>query len=283
MSPSWATPILKLGEFLFSAFRRRSPIRVSLSAAGLPLTFVVKISNDSERNVKIHQVRAHYGAQKYNCFFGLVPYEPISIEPRNFQEYHLPYGNNLMGRRFQAKRPPSWLHNPNAVPPWESQLQLFLAIANGSSSHSWVEVDFDLVDERRFCEGQVKAHFQMIEPTIRGSASSPKKNGFTFLLPTGFLLGFETLNLPLDGLIELARNALNDPEIVPGNFGALKHFFFVNVTTGSLLDGHLEMKNPLRTLCVSAGDVIEFRLCKPPAGPEGMVLNPMRGVTKFVK
>ena len=104
----------------------------------------------------------------------------------------------------------------------------------------------------------------------------------TLLLPTGIEIELEEFELTLRGLIELAQETLDDLEIVPEKFGASKHFFFVNVSTGSLLDSLLDLRTPLSALFIGDRDVVELRLCNPAPGPDGRVLNPMRGVTKFV-
>ena len=105
----------------------------------------------------------------------------------------------------------------------------------------------------------------------------------TLLLPTGIEIDLEEFDLTLGGLIQLAQDALDDPSISPDGFGALKHFFFVNASTGSLVDSLLDLQRPLSTLFIGDRDVVELRLCNPRPEPDGTVLNPMRGVTKFVK
>lgn len=105
----------------------------------------------------------------------------------------------------------------------------------------------------------------------------------TLLLPNGIEIDLEEFDLTLGELIQLAQDSLNDPSITPEGFGALKHFFFVNSSTGSLIDSLLDLKRPLSTLFIDDRNVIELRLCQPDPEPDGTVLNPMREVTKFVK
>lgn len=107
-------------------------------------------------------------------------------------------------------------------------------------------------------------------------------NKATLLLPTGIEIDLEEFDLTLRELIVLAQETLDDSNITPEAFGALNHFFFVNSSTGSLIDSTLDLGRQLSTLFINDRDVIELRLCKPKPQPDGTVLNPMRGVTKFV-
>lgn len=105
----------------------------------------------------------------------------------------------------------------------------------------------------------------------------------TLLLPTGIEVDLEEFGLTLGELIQLAQDTLDDPSITPEGFGATKHFFFVNSSTGSLIDSLLDLRRPLSTLFIDDRHVVELRLCNPSPDPGGMILNPMRGVSKFVK
>jgi len=105
----------------------------------------------------------------------------------------------------------------------------------------------------------------------------------TLLLPTGIELDLEDLDLTLGSLIQLVHESFDHPAITPDRFGALKDYFFVNSSTGCLIDANLDLKRPLSTLFIGDRDVIELRLCDPSPRPDGTVINPMRGVTRFVK
>ena len=109
------------------------------------------------------------------------------------------------------------------------------------------------------------------------------KKRATLLLPVGFEIDLDDSDLTLGELIALAQKAEDDPRIVPEDFGALKYFFFVITPRGSLIDTHVELSRTLASLCINDGDVVELRFCDPRPGSDGMILNPMRGVTKFVK
>lgn len=107
-------------------------------------------------------------------------------------------------------------------------------------------------------------------------------NNATLLLPTGVEVALGEFDSTLGELIQLAQDALNDPGITADAFGALKYFFFVNSSTGLLIDSNLDLERPLSTLVVNDGHVLELRLCNPSPQSNGTVLNPMRGVTKYV-
>ncbi|MBE2180294.1 MAG: hypothetical protein IAE97_07465 [Chthoniobacterales bacterium] len=104
----------------------------------------------------------------------------------------------------------------------------------------------------------------------------------TLLLPSGLEVYLEEFDLTLGELISLAQDNFDDSNISPEGFGALKYFFFVNSSRGSLIDGHLDLKRSLSTLFIDDRDVVELRLCNPAPQPDGSVLNPMRGVKTFV-
>ena len=105
----------------------------------------------------------------------------------------------------------------------------------------------------------------------------------TLRLPTGIEIDLEEFDLTLGELIQLAQDSLDDEKITPEGFGVGKHFFFVNSSTGSLIDSLLDLKLPLSSLFIDDRHVVELRLCNPSPEPDGSVLNPMRGVTTFVK
>jgi predicted nucleotide-binding protein len=117
----------------------------------------------------------------------------------------------------------------------------------------------------------------------QSTSSDTIKKKAIFLLPTGVEISLEKFNLTLGELIAIAHKALDDSRITPEGFGATKKFFLVNTSSGSLLDSHLDLKRPLSTLFIQDGNVIELRLCQPDPQTDGRVLNPMRGVTKFVQ
>ncbi len=128
-----------------------------------------------------------------------------------------------------------------------------------------------------------KARKMFGKPSIGPKPASADSNQATLLLPNDTEIALKQFDLSLGQLVGLAQQALNDPKITPEGFGTQKHFFFVNSTTGSLFDSHLDLSRQLSTLFVSNGDVIELRLCQPNPQSDTAALNPMRGVTKYVK
>lgn len=107
-------------------------------------------------------------------------------------------------------------------------------------------------------------------------------NNATLTLPDGSEIALDDFDVTLGELITIAGAALNDSKITPDNFGISNHFFFVK-STEILIDAVVDLRRSLSNLGVRSGDVVDLRLCKPDPQPDGSVLNPMYGVTKFVK
>ncbi|MGC3990197.1 MAG: hypothetical protein QM796_11045 [Chthoniobacteraceae bacterium] len=105
----------------------------------------------------------------------------------------------------------------------------------------------------------------------------------TLHLPNGIEIELEDFDISLGRLIELSQEALDDLKITPEDFGPMKYFFFVNSSTGSLMDDTLSLKRSLSSLAINDRDIIELRLCNPATLPDGRVLNPMRGVQFYIK
>ena len=112
---------------------------------------------------------------------------------------------------------------------------------------------------------------------------SPVDKKATLRLPNQVEIELSDFDLTLGELIAISNAAFNDPRIVPQGFGATNLFFFVNATTGSLIDSLVDLRRPLSTLFINEGDTVELRLCQPLPQADGRFLNPMWGVTKFVK
>lgn len=81
-----------------------------------------------------------------------------------------------------------------------------------------------------------------------------------FKLPGGQTLAVDDLDMTLSTLMDTARRILDDDKITPENLGVDKHFFFVNCSTGTLLDDSLAESFPLRTLRWQVGQEIELCL-----------------------
>jgi hypothetical protein len=94
-------------------------------------------------------------------------------------------------------------------------------------------------------------------------SQSPQPNAGTHLkikLPDGSMFFVDTLDIPLSALMDTARNTLKDDRITPENFGMDKHFFFVNRSTGTLIDDHVPESFPLSTLKFQFGQEVELCL-----------------------
>ena len=85
-------------------------------------------------------------------------------------------------------------------------------------------------------------------------------NRLTIKLPGGRAFYVDTLDIPLSAVMDTARKTLNDDKITPENFGVDKHFFFVNRSTGTLIDDHVPESFPLHTLKFQFGQEIELCL-----------------------
>ncbi len=118
---------------------------------------------------------------------------------------------------------------------------------------------------------------------LENDEESPVDKKATLRLPTGIAIDLRDFDLTLGQLITLSREALDDPRIVFEEFGATKLFFFVNSSTGSLIDSLVDLRRPLSTLFINDGDTVELRPCQPLPQTDGTYLNPMFGVTKFVR
>lgn len=119
-------------------------------------------------------------------------------------------------------------------------------------------------------------------PASFAPSSRPAKRA-TFHLPTGVKIEISDFSKTLGDLIRIAREEIGDLRIIPQNFGIGGDFFFVNSSTGSLIDNSVALHRPLSTLFVHDGNQLELRYCQPDPEPDGTILNPMYGVTKFVK
>jgi hypothetical protein len=95
----------------------------------------------------------------------------------------------------------------------------------------------------------------------------------TLLLPTRIEIDLEEFDLTLGELIKLPEEYLDDPSITPENFGVLKLFFFVNSSTGSLINSVLDLGRPLSTLFIEDRNVVELRLSEPDPERDGRVLT----------
>lgn len=104
----------------------------------------------------------------------------------------------------------------------------------------------------------------------------------TLLLPNGAEIELRDFDIQLGELIAIAQGEFEEAIVTPEGFGVTETFFFVNTSTGTLIDSLLDLRRSLSSLFINDGDVIELRLCQPEPQADGTILNPMQGVTKFV-
>jgi hypothetical protein len=79
-------------------------------------------------------------------------------------------------------------------------------------------------------------------------------------LPDETSVYIDDLNLTLKELIDFARGHTEDARITHENFGVTDHFFFVNRSTGTLIDNSIPAEFRLNQMLVKSGQTIELCL-----------------------
>lgn len=100
--------------------------------------------------------------------------------------------------------------------------------------------------------------------SIPPKSEEPKKTDerLNIKLPGGKGFLVSALDIQLRTLMDVARDILKDEKITPEHFGADKYFFFVNRTTGTLIDNQVSEFALLRALKIQLGQEIELCLTK---------------------
>lgn len=289
---------MKLYDLLKDLGFNRYPIRVHLSATvgEVPEIELEIVNHTPAYSVHINQVRIHFGVKSLTRAFILEPISTVTLPPKGRNKWTLPYEETRIIERRIQKSPPG-IFEPNQQPPIKSPAQLFNAIGMGAEKASWIEIDFNEYEQRVFLRGKVKGMFDLVgnqhkqirerdqkenaEPPVFTELAKPKKA--TLLLPSGSKIELDDFKLTLGELIGIAHETLEDARFTPENFGVSADFFFVNTSTGSLIDSLLDLSRPISTLFINDSDVVELRLCQPDPQPDGAILNPMRGVTNFIR
>lgn len=284
--PEWLTFAYAQVFRLIGLLELFFPIKIKISVSGRPPTIVVTVTNKSkEIPVHIHAVRLHVGVKNFTYYLTLEPTSSVTIPPKGRTVFHLPHNDNVAGHRFLSKAIP--IDDPTQPPPFEGVQGLLKMFVKASPKDSWIELDFNEFEERRFLVGRIRFIVNaLIESIKKGpppTPAPPNRSRTRLLLPEGIEIELEEQDLTLGELIALSQHTLHDSRLTPEGFGVLKDYFFVNSSTGSLIDSILDMRRPLSTLCINAGDVIELRFRQPDPLSDGTILNPMRGVTKYVK
>ncbi len=144
------------------ALSARFTFRLDIGVSGDPATIFVGVTNRTKDTpLVIREARIHFGHPHLTNAFVLKPYEAQQIKPGERREFVIPFSG---GCRFIKnvnvaldKYHPSL---GDAPPSWENPAQLFHAIANGDKRASWIEIDFNEFQKRRFRRGKLKPEFQ---------------------------------------------------------------------------------------------------------------------------
>jgi hypothetical protein len=135
----------------------RSPLSIVTSIREEIPTIYVSITNRTKDNqIFVRAVRIHFGIPDYTYSFLLVPTGSHKIEPHGTKDFFIPFGATTIQHRQYVKKPPA---DFNAYPSFDSPADLFRAIANGNQRNSWIEIDFNEFEERRFKRGCIAPLF----------------------------------------------------------------------------------------------------------------------------
>jgi hypothetical protein len=127
-------------------------------------TVVVQITNRTPSlTVVIHHVRVHYGNFDFSRYFELHPLCKTPLPPKDKLEWRLSFKpfEWALGERTRQKTPPI-SKDPKSPPGIESPAQLFNAIGMGNAKDSWIEIDFNEYEQRKFLKGKVKRVFDLV-------------------------------------------------------------------------------------------------------------------------
>jgi hypothetical protein len=143
----------------------RYPIKVKILSQSLirPIVVVQIINQTPLLTVVVHEVRVHYGNADFSRYFGLYPQSKQSLLPKDKLEWKLstkPFEWVLGERAKQRVMPIN--SDPMALPGIESPAQLFNAIGMGNARDSWIEVDFNEYENRKFLRGKIKRIFDLV-------------------------------------------------------------------------------------------------------------------------
>lgn len=156
---AWIKDFVRLGLDVIEA---RIPFRLETGINGDPATVYVFVTNHTkDMPLFIRQVRIHFGHPHFTHSFILEPTEAQQISPKDSREFVVAFGpGNRIGRRISVKKSEYHPGLGDAFPSFEHPVQLFHAIANGTKRSSWIEIDFNEFQKRRFRRGKMKPLFQ---------------------------------------------------------------------------------------------------------------------------
>lgn len=146
-------------KWIAAAIQARRPLNITVAVGQRPATILVKIVNRTKDfPLHIHQVRIHVGMSHCTWFFRLAPHDTVHVAPRDRIEYHLPFVETIIGRRYTTEQRPN-LNTDDSDPPFESCADLFKAIARAPQRDVWLEIDFNEFTQRQFLRGKLQPLF----------------------------------------------------------------------------------------------------------------------------
>jgi len=99
--------------------------------------------------------------------FHFPPHGTVELKPKAIAEWVLsfePYETRIIVRHL-TKTPPTDFNSKG--PGIDSPAQLFNAIGMGNKKLSWVEVDFNEYEERKFLSGEIQGIFDFVGKQTR--------------------------------------------------------------------------------------------------------------------
>ena len=143
----------------------RYPIRVDLAANDIPLPHIlIHITNrTSNMPVEIRAVRVHFGSDQFNRSLTLIPFGAVELAPKKKKTWRLSYepDETLVSVNYITPKPPSGEKDPDG-PGIDSPAQIFNAIGRGNPKDSWIELDFNEYEKRKFKKGKIKNMFDNV-------------------------------------------------------------------------------------------------------------------------
>jgi hypothetical protein len=155
------------------AIEARLPFRIATSIRDDPPTIYVSITNRTKDTpLIVKAVRTHFGRHDYTYSFLLAPVGTHKVEPGDTKDFFIPFTATTVQHRQYVKKPPA---DFDAYPSFDGPADLFRAIANGRPKSSWIEIDFNEFEERRFRRGRIASLFAQCIKT--GKERANKKAG----------------------------------------------------------------------------------------------------------
>jgi hypothetical protein len=144
------------------ALSARFTFRLDIGVCGDPATIFVGVTNRTKDTpLLIRQVRIHFGHPHLTNAFILEPSETQQIAPSARMEFVIPFsGGCRFAKRVNVAKDKYHPSLGDAMPSFDHPAKLFHAIANGTKRSSWIEVDFNEFQKRRFQRGKMKPEFQ---------------------------------------------------------------------------------------------------------------------------